>query len=119
MYLLSVLSHINPIINAIKGNDNINPPVGPNIICIHPENCANTGNPIAPNEIYINSEIKPFLLPSIIPAKETAKVCIVSGTPPGNGIAICASIAVIEANNEHITKSLVFMCILLNISINT
>ena len=49
--------------------------------------------------------MNPFLLPKRIPAKETANVCNVNGTPPGKGIEICASIAVIVANIPQYTIS--------------
>ena len=41
----------NPITKAIIGNDKINPPVGPIMICQPPVKLENTGKPNAPNNM--------------------------------------------------------------------
>ncbi len=71
----------------------INPPLGPRICPIPPENPVNNGSPIAPRTIYVAADNSAQSGPVIYPAKATAKVARVIGTPLGSGIAVWDNIA--------------------------
>ena len=83
----------SPMMYAMIGKESIKPPVGPTMDCQPPVKFAKTGNPIKPTSIYINVERAPLREPRTIPARATAKDCIVIGTPNGIGKEICAIIA--------------------------
>lgn len=98
----------SPMMYAIIGKESIKPPVGPTMDCQPPVKFAKTGNPIRPTSIYINVERAPLREPRTMPARATAKDCIVIGTPNGIGKDICAIIARTAEKSPMRHKSCMF-----------
>lgn len=98
----------SPMMYAIIGKESIKPPVGPTMDCQPPVKFAKTGNPIRPTSIYINVERAPLRELRTMPARATAKDCIVIGTPNGIGKDICAIIARTAEKSPMRHKSCMF-----------
>ena len=89
---------LNPLKNAKNRKPKIKPPLRPIRWDIPPDIFEKTGRPIAPNIMYIKTDIVPSILPKKKPAKAIANVCNVNGTPKGVGIERTDVIAKIAVN---------------------
>lgn len=107
--LVRKLFDLIPIPHNITRNKNpqINPPVIPNNFPKPPPKFEKTGKPIAPRIIYVQTAASPLFQPRIYPQSAIAKVCNVTGTPDGKGMASCESVIVNAVKRPIIAMFLV------------
>lgn len=73
-FFFEYISEPRPMIYAIRGNERINPPVGPTIDCHPPVKLEKTGRPNTPSSTYMSVAAKAGFAPIIIAARLIIKV---------------------------------------------